>query len=217
MHHLIRSCRGEHKCLNSFALRMCTERPGSTLPAQYFEFLGTTDRALLTLAARVCPTICDSYLCSSVDKPAHYVNLEVEEGILHIVRRDWLKWMLKNRCGCKEILLEIPEDLSRCVLSGWELWCTLAERRDRLLKTPPSGYRSPLPDLPPLEELFKRVPKKRPTEEEPEDESTDDEQYPRYARRMRTGPCRDIVRKMEKKRAEKSGADENKVAGSDTE
>ncbi|KAL0562433.1 hypothetical protein V5O48_019654, partial [Marasmius crinis-equi] len=90
-----------------------------------------------------------------------------------------------------------------------------------LLNTAPSDYRSPSPDLPTLDELFQGISKKRPAAEDLEADSSspssEDERYPKYAKRMRTGPCRDIVRNMEKRRAEKKERDENNDAGTDSE
>ncbi|KAL0571744.1 hypothetical protein V5O48_010215 [Marasmius crinis-equi] len=168
MHHLIRNCRGQYKCLDDLARDISTERPGQTLPAQYFEWINTEERALLTLAARLCP---------------------------------------QNNCGCERVLLEYREDLSRCILSGWEVWRALKARRE-IIFTP--GYRSPSPELPGPNDLVKyiiRNCKKRPGEK-PEDKgstSSDDEPLPLPpAKRMRTGPCRDVMEKIERRKVEEA-------------
>ncbi|KAL0571161.1 hypothetical protein V5O48_010800 [Marasmius crinis-equi] len=214
MHHLTRNCRGERQCLDALALRMSIDHPGQTLSTQYFEFLNTDDRALLTLAARLCPDICDNYLCVGPNRSAHYVDLEIDNGILKVARRGWMT----TDCGCERILFEVPKDLSKCITGGLETWRALVERRERILNTDPSEYRSPSPDLPPLSELFERTQRKRPAEDpgaESPSESSDDERPP-PAKRMRTGPCRDIMRKIEQKKAEKKVA-EPKDNGSEEE
>ncbi|KAL0567905.1 hypothetical protein V5O48_014091 [Marasmius crinis-equi] len=161
--------------------------------------MSTQDRALLTLASCLCPQICDPYNCCIPNKDAHYVNLEVEDGVLRVVRRDWET----NDCGCAQAFPEIPADLSKCILSALEVWCELRDR-NKIIFTP--EYCSSSPDLPSPEELVDYITcncKKRPVDFEGSMLS-DNEPPPPPVKQMRTGPCQDIVKKIERREAEEA-------------
>ncbi|KAL0568522.1 hypothetical protein V5O48_013463 [Marasmius crinis-equi] len=223
MSHLSPDCHGHEHCLDDWSKRLTTHEPARSLPTQYFEFLSDEDKGLLHITSRVCPDICDPRRCPNPEPgvDTHHVRLMVEDDLIRILRACF------TDCGCPEVQYTVPKDLSTCILSGWNVWLGELEKWNNLLATSPSS-RSPSPDpeVPDLldyiqsqnaakslnEDLVTRnlaqdcpSGRKRPAEDvsEYEEDSSDEESSsPRPAVRMRTGPCADIVRKMEaRKRA----------------
>ncbi|KAL0574855.1 hypothetical protein V5O48_007109 [Marasmius crinis-equi] len=197
MLHLIRNCNGEHRCLDGFACQVTTLNPASTLSIARFETLDEEHRGLLHIAARVCPDICDTRQCPDTEGRTHSMKLVVEDGIVKVLNDDLAS------CSCGDVLYTIPDDLSACVLSGWNKWLPLHRRWERMMESilsssPNDRYTSPSPEpeLPTLDRLFDSSPhtvsKKRPAEDSKDESDSDSSPCSTPplppAKRMRTGP-----------------------------
>ncbi|KAL0568573.1 hypothetical protein V5O48_013410 [Marasmius crinis-equi] len=202
MVHLLSNCKGERRCLDAFARQVTTLEPASSLATSRFENLDDEDKGLLHIAARVCPDICDGRECPDKEGRIHSMKLVVQEGQVMILNDD-----LVPCSACGDVLYTMPNDISACVLSGWDEWLVLYHRWQRVLETlssssSPSRYTSPSPDfeLPEIGCLFADLPsttsKKRPADESSSDdgEGSDADSSPSSpppfppAKRMRTGP-----------------------------
>ncbi|KAL0571295.1 hypothetical protein V5O48_010672 [Marasmius crinis-equi] len=201
MPHLSYDCHGRKHCLDDFSRKLSTLYPAESLPLQNFVHLPDEEKGLLEIAAHACGDLCSDSVCtSSSDGTRHLLKLVVENGVVLVLNDDFGL----HQCTCREVVYRVPKSLSQCILSGWEIYVERLRRWEALLNLP--NYRSPSPDLPELSQLHqsfaRNTAQKRAAEETDEGEQSDSScPSPPPAKRMRTGPCADIVRKITARKA----------------
>ncbi|KAL0571577.1 hypothetical protein V5O48_010383 [Marasmius crinis-equi] len=199
MPHLSSTCHGDELCLDEYARHVSTLDPGAILPLHNFTHLSIEEQGLVDIASRASVDFCSISGACELSNAHHPLKLVVEDNIVKVLNDDY------GLCTCQRLFRYIPRSLSKCILSAWEIWLERLRRWEALMTDP--EYRSPSPDLPPLDQLFAifetgpEVSKKRPAEES-EDEEDNASPSPPPAKRMRTGPCPDVVRKMKARSAE---------------
>ncbi|KAL0566322.1 hypothetical protein V5O48_015693 [Marasmius crinis-equi] len=199
MPHLLYKCHGCKCCLDDFSCNVSTLDPGETLPLENFVHLTDKDKGLLEIAAHACQDICNHFACTlSPANTRHVLKLVVEDDVVLVLNNDFGL----HQCTCPEVIYRVPRSLSRCILSGWEIWLERLRRWEALFNLP--HYRSPSPDLPNLAHLFtQQKPKKRGAEEIDEASHSSDSSSPSPppTKRMRTGLCANIVKKIAARKA----------------
>ncbi|KAL0566288.1 hypothetical protein V5O48_015729 [Marasmius crinis-equi] len=194
MPHLSSDCHGNERCLDAFSSKLSTLEPAELHPTENFAHLTTKEEGLLAIAAHACEGLCRRPVCSSSPiRKRHSLQLVVEDDAVMVLNEDYGL----DGCTCHEVTYRVPKSL------GWNIWLERLHRWEDMLSS--SEYRSPSPDLPPLDKLFARtIPSKRAAEDIDDSDSNESgfsSPPPPPAKRMRTGPCADVVRKIAAKKA----------------
>ncbi|KAL0564582.1 hypothetical protein V5O48_017459 [Marasmius crinis-equi] len=217
MPHLLYNCHGDLHCLDTYARNVSTIEPAATLYQENFVDLTIEEQGLLDIAAHGCSRTFhvtnQPLMCETSTSHRHPMKLVVtEQNIVRVLNDDFGL----HQCSCPRGIWSAPRSLSRCILNAWGIWLERLRRWEALLNDP--DYRSPSPDLPPLEELHKAYDElhnsrshKRTAAEvsDSDEESGSSSPSPPPAKRLRTGPCELIVAKMEVKSATATGSDED--------
>ncbi|KAL0565896.1 hypothetical protein V5O48_016121 [Marasmius crinis-equi] len=194
MPHLLYDCHGDLHCLDAYAHKVSTLEPAAILHQENFGHLMIEEQGLLDIAAHAC------------SRTFHVTNKPLVCDTSTVSHRHPMKLVVTE----KNIVRVLNDDfgLHQCSCPRGIWW-------EALLNDP--DYRSPSPDLPPLDELHKaydelhdsRSHKRTAADlsDSDEDSGSSSPSLP-PAKRMRTGPCASIVAKMEPKSANATGSGE---------